>query len=131
MAEVCLIDTSAWIDFFRGREPVASHVDTLLAEGSAAVCGMVELEIRQGLRCEETNLLSLLGSTLRLETREEDYARAGDALASLRRKGITLPATDGLIAHVAMSHEARLLEHDDHFKSVEGLTCVIWRNPES
>jgi tRNA(fMet)-specific endonuclease VapC len=129
--ELCLVDTSAWVDFFRGREPVAAAVDAVLADGSAAVCGMVELEIRQGLRQDEAGLLDLLQSTVRLTTREADYARAGDLLAGLRRQGITLPATDGLIAQLALSHGVRLLENDRHFAEIKGLELYAWREDKA
>lgn len=127
MARACLIDTSAWVDFFQNREPVAAAVDAALADGSAAICGMIELEIRQGLRRGEDDLLSLLQSTIRLPTREEDYARTGDLLARLRRGGVTLPATDGLIAQVALTHGVPLLEHDRHFAAIDGLQLTPWR----
>lgn len=116
MAELVLIDTSAWIAFFRGDEPVASWVDNALANG-AALCGVVELELRQGLRLEErARVLPLLDATTRLPTEEGDWARAGDLLAGLRRRGVTVPGTDGLIAHLALKHEVALLENDKHFE---------------
>lgn len=122
MTDPVLVDTSAWIAFFRGDEPVASQVDQLLAAGSAAFCGVVELELRQGLRPKERELvLSLLSAATRLPTEEADWAQAGDLLTSLRRKGLTLPGSDGLIAHLALRHKVALLEHDKHFANVPGL----------
>ena len=122
MAELTLVDTSAWIAFFRGDEPVASMVDHVLADGSAARCGVVELELRRGLRASEREtVLSLLKSTHRVPTAEADWSMAGDLLASLRETGITIPSTDGLIAHLALQHAAVLLERDDHFRFVPGL----------
>ena len=126
MAEV-LIDTSAWIAFFRGDEPLASRVDAALADGSAAVCGLVELEVLQNVRPGEENVRSLLRSAHRLGTAESDYREAGERLAGLRRKGVTLPVTDGLIAQVALRHQVPLLEFDKHFGHIEGLRRVPWR----
>lgn len=121
MAELVLIDTSAWIAFFRGDEPVASLVDNAL-EGRAALCGVVELELRQGLKPEERNrVLPLLEATVRLPTEEGDWGRAGDLLAALRRRGVTVPSTDGLIAHLALKHKVALVENDGHFEHFAGL----------
>lgn len=128
MAEV-LIDTSAWIAFFRGDEPLASRVDAALADGSAAICGMVELEVLQNVRPGEENVRGLMRSTLRLGTVEDDYQEAGERLAGLRRKGITLPVTDGLIAQIALRHQVPLLEFDKHFTHIEGLERYPWREP--
>lgn len=125
MADLTLVDTSAWIAFFRGEEPVASLVDQVLADGSAALCGVVELELRRGIRAgERETVIPLLMSTHRLPTTETDWASAGDLLASLRRTGVTIPSTDGLIAHLALRHEAVLLERDEHFRGIPGLTRV-------
>ena len=45
-----LIDTSVWIEFFRGRDPFASRVDSLLAGAEAAIAGPIVTELRRGLR---------------------------------------------------------------------------------
>lgn len=126
MAEV-LIDTSAWIAFFRGQEPLASRVDAALADGSAAVCGMIELEVLQNVRPGEEDVRSLMRSALRLRTDEADYRETGERLAGLRRSGLTLPTTDGLIAQIALRHQVPLLEFDKHFDHIEGLMRVAWR----
>ena len=126
VAEV-LIDTSAWIAFFRGHEPLGSQVDAAPADGSAAVCGMIELEVLQNVRAGEDNVRGLMRSTLRLKTDEGDYREAGERLAELRRRGVTLPATDGLIAQVALRYQVPLLEFDKHFEHIEGLVRVPWR----
>lgn len=126
MAEV-LIDTSAWIAFFRGHEPLASRVDAALADGSAAVCGMIELEVLQNVRPGEEDVRSLMRSTLRLRTDEADYREAGERLAGLRRRGVTLPVTDGLIAQLALRYGVPLLEFDKHFEHIEGLERISWR----
>ena len=126
MAEV-LIDTSAWIAFFRGHEPLASRVDAALADGSAAVCGMIELEVLQNVRPGEEDVRSLMHSALRLRTEEGDYREAGERLAGLRRRGVTLPVTDGLIAQLALRYGVPLLEFDKHFGHIEGLERIPWR----
>ena len=51
-----LIDTSAWIDFFRGRDPLARIVDDALAANDAAVCGPVETGLRRGLLNERERI---------------------------------------------------------------------------
>jgi len=122
-----LIDTSAWSAFFRGHEPLASRVDAALADGSAAVCGMIELEVLQNVRPGEEDVRSLMRSALRLRTEEGDYREAGERLAGLRRRGVTLPVTDGLIAQIALRNQVPLLEFDKHFEHVEGLMRIAWR----
>ena len=51
-----------------------------------------------------------------LDTVAADFTSAGDTLAQLRRKGRTLPPSDGLIAAVAVRHGVPLLADDKHFQ---------------
>jgi hypothetical protein len=53
VAERVLIDTSAWVAFFRGVDPGRTEVRALLADDRALRCGPVELELRRGLRRRE------------------------------------------------------------------------------
>ena len=113
--------------FFSVRPYERDAFDAALADGSAAVCGMVELEVLQNVRPGEDDVRGLMRSTLRLTTDEGDYRAAGELLAELRRKGVTLPATDGLIAQIALRYQVPLLEFDKHFEHFEGLVRVPWR----
>lgn len=80
MSNTVLVDSSAWIDYFRvGRGAVPDLVDGLLRNGEASICGMVELEILQGLRAGERERVSELFSALvYVETGRKDYVLAGE-----------------------------------------------------
>ncbi len=82
---------------------------------------MVEMEIRQGLRQQEGPLLETLRAVHYLKTVEDDFSNAGDLLAALRRRGVTIPATDGLIAQIALRSGVPLLANDEHFGYVPKL----------
>jgi predicted nucleic acid-binding protein len=124
--EGVLVDTSAWIDFFRGTEPRRSEVDGLVAGESALRCGPVELELRHGLRPPEAARVMGFWRGLRsLPTEEIDYTSAGDLLRELRERGIAMPSMDALIATLALRHDVPLLTSDRHFELVPGLR--LWR----
>ena len=117
-----LVDTSAWIDFFRGSEPRRSEVDGLVAREAALRCGPVELELRHGLRQPEAARVMGLWRGLRaLPTDELDFTSAGDLLRDLRERGIAMPSMDALIATLALRHDVPLLTNDRHFEAVPGL----------
>jgi len=117
-----LVDTSARIDFFRDRRPVADAVERLLAEGRALRCGPVELELRRGLRgSEASRVIPVLWALEELPCEANDFASAGDLLQSLRAQGITLPSMGGLIAALALRHDAPLLSADRDIGAVPGL----------
>src|SRR5262245_19102389 len=116
-----LIDTSAWIEFFRGRDPVAGAVDDALAANDAALCGPIEAELRRGLinARERKNVLALLDSCHRLEQPDDLWIAAGELGYGLRRKGLTPKTLDLLIAAYALSHGASLLTTDRDFAAMK------------
>mgnify|MGYP000229531602 CR=1 FL=1 len=115
MTQLVLIDTSAWISFFQKRNDVAQVVQSLILNNRVARCGMVELELRLGFKHDESALLSLFMSCTDLSTTSADFTKAGEVLGKLRRGGRTLPASDGLIAAIAVRHGVPLLADDTHF----------------
>ena len=120
--ERVLVDTSAWIAFFRGSEPGATAVAELIDDRRALRCGPVELELRRGLRRSEAHdVLALWTGLQALETDGLDFTSAGDLLRDLRARGIAMPSIDGLIAALAIRHAVPLLAFDRHFDGVPGL----------
>jgi predicted nucleic acid-binding protein len=116
---VILVDTSAWVDFFRGNGRLAHAVDSALGSGEAALCGPVMTEIRRGLRREQrTRVLGLLEGCQLLEQPDDLWALAGDLGALLTRRGQTVKTLDLLIATYAIAHGARLLTADSDFNSI-------------
>ena len=113
-----LVDTSAWIDFFRAREPLASLVDDALATNEAALCGPVEAELRRGLanERERKKVIPLLAGCHSLSQPEELWSEAGELGFALRRRGVTPKTLDLLIAVYALSHSAALLSADKDFQ---------------
>jgi tRNA(fMet)-specific endonuclease VapC len=116
-----LIDTSAWIDFFRGRDPLASAVDDALANNEAALCGPVAVELRRGLlnERERQKVLPLLDACHLLAQPEQLWTEAGDLGFALRRRGVTPKTVDLLIATYALSHSASLLTADMDFAAMQ------------
>jgi len=116
-----LVDTSAWIEFFRGRDPLASAVDDALAANEAAMCGPVEVELRRGLANERERklVLPLLTGCHLLTQPQELWLEAGDLGFALRRRGVTPKTIDLLIAVYALSHSASVLTADKDFRAMQ------------
>ena len=126
MADV-MADSSAWIEYFcRSEGAVGDTILRLLDEDRVVLCGMVELELLQGVRpAERRTLVELLQALSYVETERRDFVAAGERLAELRREGVTIPASDGLIATLCVRHRLRLLAvdaHFDHFKELNRLS---------
>jgi predicted nucleic acid-binding protein len=129
-----LADTNVWIAYFRGEraktqeQPAAEVLDRLIGEDRVVLCGVVEMELYQGLKENERDLLEAQFSALEFfESSREDFRRAGHLLGDLRRQGITIPSPDALIAALCLRHDLTLLENDAHFEHIAGLKRFPWR----
>jgi predicted nucleic acid-binding protein len=114
-----LIDTSAWVEFFRGRGVVADRVDEAIDANTAAICGPVLTELGRGLLARERKtVLSLLAGCTFLEQPPDLWRAAGDLGFLLRSKGVTVKTMDLLIASHALFHQVPLLTVDKDFKAM-------------
>lgn len=101
-------------------------VAELIRLDRAYLTGPVTAELLHGVRGKkEAAQLHFLFSTIPYwEVEREDWITAGNTLHALRKKGLSIPLTDVLIAGVAIRHQAAVLTLDKHFRhlSAECLT---------
>jgi len=116
---ITLIDTSAWIEFLRphGKKVVADAVEEILLTGNAALCPLIELELRVGSsgKKEDKQLLDLFNSLIPLTMSDKVWNYAYSLSTDLRRSGYTIPATDIAIYSCAKINNAELLANDKHY----------------
>ena len=119
-----LIDTSAWIFALRrGRvqhAAITKRIDELLHADVAATTGLVELELGGGAltEAEAQRLSQRLRGLHRIHVEDEDWRAGGRVVFALRRQGVTVPPTDGLLAALAMRHGAVMLHADRDFDEI-------------
>lgn len=115
-----LVDTSVWIDFFRGNAlPHVQRLEEWIEQGENIVlCGVILTEILQGIREESTyqrtrhylEFLRLLPMT------QDVFVEAAQIYRALRAQGITVrKPLDCMIAATALVHQAQLLHNDRDF----------------
>jgi predicted nucleic acid-binding protein len=115
---VIAVDSSVWIDFYRGAntaqvELLTEHLD---AGEPTAITDVIYMELLRGARTDS----ELARVKLRIDQTEilqvgglDDFAFAADLFRRARRKGHTIrQATDCLIAAVCIREDVPLL-HDD------------------
>jgi predicted nucleic acid-binding protein len=119
-----LVDTSVWVDFFRGAS--SKQADALkcllIKNADICVCGVIVTEILQGIRVDsqfrKTN--ELLDATVFLPMTRETYIQAAKLYRKLRKKGFTIQKPiDCMIAAVAIEHDVPLLHKDKDFQPLE------------
>lgn len=118
-----LIDTSIWVDLFKGSDRAKRKVLPLIQQGSAYICGVVVYELMAGIKRPEQrkDLLTSLDVLNYLEMDRASWAQAAEMFHELRAKGIILPFSDIILACLAQKHDCQVLTRDRHFSYIKGL----------
>ena len=124
-----LVDTSVWIDFFRGRDtPAATWLQNALAhDEDLCLCGIVLTEILQGL-CAPGQVAAVeraLQPLLYLPMDREVYVEAAAIYRRARAKGTTIRNTvDCLIAACAIAHGIPLAQNDRDYRTIATVSSL-------
>lgn len=115
-----LVDSSVWIDYFRGlTTPQADRLDRLLGTEPIVVGDIVLTEILQGFASEQDfdQALRLMTTLIRIDIAGQDIAiKAARNFRTLRQHGITIRKTiDTLIATRCIEDGLTLLYSDRDF----------------
>jgi predicted nucleic acid-binding protein len=117
-----LVDTSAWIHFLRpdGDRDVRARVEAALRAGTARWCPLVRLELWNGAGGErERKVLREFERLIQeLAIDAEVWNDACELARRCRAAGVTVPATDILIAACARRHGAGLEHADSDFDAI-------------
>jgi len=118
-----VIDTSVWVDFFRGVPSVKALIERLLAKDRVFTAGPILFELLQGIKSpeEKKQVREALLSMHYLEITLQDWEGAALLSTDLRLKGITIPLTDLLIAQLAKRNNLEVISFDLHFDQISGL----------
>lgn len=121
-----LVDTSAWVEALRrdGNGAIRDAVGAATRDGRVVFCEMVLLELWNGARgdAERRVLRALESDLVTLPTTPDVWRLAREMGEACRRQGITVPATDLLIAAFAQHHALDLLHNDRHFPLIASVT---------
>jgi len=122
MSAKLLVDTSAWIVSFRksGHEQLKKTLVAALDTLSVAATNIVILELLQG--CRSRNEYDAMKARLEvleiIPLSDAVWSLAYTTGYELRRKGITVPTVDIIIAAAAKIFNCSLLHHDKHFRAL-------------
>ena len=118
-----LVETSAWVEFFRATGS-AVHKETALLANDArrfVTCGPVRLEVAAGARSEAN--LEIINSVLDLGAYTPVFPHHFDDAAAIyrqcRARGVTVRSmVDCLIAAIALENGLELLHNDRDFDAI-------------
>ncbi len=127
MAQV-LIDTSVWIEFFnQPASPEKTAVDSLIDHDQGVTAGPILSELLQGVKKDRSRqtILDHFEALPYVEVGRGLWIQAGQLGASLRRRGITVPLTDLVIATLAQAYGFQLYSLDHHFGRIPHLMRFV------
>ena len=119
MASCFLIDSSAWMEFFkRGGDPdISGVVRSALKNNLAWITEPVFLEVAIGAK-DFKKWKDIFGTLRLASVTTEVWAEAAKTGSLLAKKGITVPAVDLVIATVALKNGLTVLHRDKHFTMI-------------
>lgn len=120
-----LIDTSVWIDYFKGEETEATVLfsEALDYGYPFGITPEIYQEVLQGAASEDDfeQLAEYLGTQrfYRAEDQVESYREAARLYFDCRRNGVTVRSTiDCVIARISIEHGLLLLHNDRDFQNM-------------
>ncbi len=122
-----LVDTSVWIDYFRGTDSVHRHALHNLIEEEEDIClaDIIMAEILQGIRSDKQFVSArdyLLDFPIYSLEGIDSYVSVAQIYRLCRKKGITIRGiTDCLIVQIAIENGLILLHKDRDFDSIAGI----------
>lgn len=131
-----LVDSSVWIDYFRGDKNLQTeYLDRLLeqSEEEVAVADLVVFEVLRGfadVRAQRKAQALLLSTTVVDIGGLDNVLRAASVYRQLRAQGRTVRSPiDILLASYCMTHGHMLLHRDADFESLKTLGDLdTWPN---
>ncbi|MDL5050601.1 PIN domain-containing protein [Oscillatoria amoena NRMC-F 0135] len=112
-----LVDSSIWVEYFRGDTAADDRLEWLIEEGAVAINDLILAELIPPLTLrKQTRLISLL-KTIPLLPLEIDWTGLiADQVLCLRHGINKVGIPDLIIAQNARNHGVALFTHDKHFK---------------
>jgi tRNA(fMet)-specific endonuclease VapC len=122
---VIAVDTSVWIEFFRGRQPVADRMSAVLDRDQAALPAPVRIEILSGARrAERPRLARLLSALPPLVPSADTWHRIETWVATGAAAGHRFGVADLLIAAIATENGCSVWSEDADFARLARLGLV-------
>ena len=117
-----IVDTSIWIDFFKGTlsQIVASHLIEELGNDQVVITDIILHELLVGARSkkEYDNLLKLMEPFPVLRIADSDLPHFNSYSWKVRKKGLSGKYTDLTIAFLAQYFGCAVLSGDAYFKKL-------------
>src|SRR4030042_6226380 len=117
-----LIDTSVWINYFKGADAQLNDVvDDILTEAGIVIPKVGMAELLQGAKTEKeiSVIEEFMGAFHVIDQTEDTWLKAGKLAFQMKRKGTNVHLTDCYIAVLATEYDCMILYLDEHFSTIK------------
>jgi len=122
---VIAVDTSVWVDFFRGRQPLGDRVSELLDRDQVALPVPVRVEILSGARrAERPRLARLLSALPLLLPTDATWRQIETWVTTGAAAGHRFGVADLLIAAIAAENDCAVWSEDADFARLARLGLI-------
>jgi len=113
-----LADTNIIIDFW--KNPDAETADIFI-NNEVAICGIIKAELIHGAKTDKEikTVSEALDELIFLDINREDWLEIGKLMNKLKKKGVSIPFQDAVIAFIALKNQAELWTKDKHFDLIK------------
>ena len=113
-----LVDSNVFIDYW--KNPTDTQKDVFL-HNEVAVCGVIKSELLRGANTDEeySKIEEALNCFEYLYFSESDWGQLAKFFIALKKKGISIPFQDGIIAYLAIKNDCTIWTNDNHFKLIK------------
>ena len=120
------VDTSVWIEFFRGKNTaIVNKLSNLLDEDAVALCDIVYLELLNGAKKSEVEKLRrVLKALPRYSIGTQNIDEIEGWLLGSRQRGYKFGIADLLIASTVNQAKSKLWSLDSDFKYMKKLGWI-------
>ena len=125
--KLVLIDTSIWIDYFRGKKEVYTRVNELIDSGRVCSLGLVTAELIQGAKTEkEIGVIKDIATVFpRLAEESHSWENAGMLSFRMKKAGKVIGLADCYIATIAKGNNTIIYSLDEHFKEMQNYIDIV------
>lgn len=122
-----LIDTSAWIEFFRGHNsPLIDKIESILDNANVFVPKAVIAELIQGAKSEkEIKVIEEFLTVFNIiDSMPDTWIKAGRLSFNLKKKGLTINLMDCYLTVLAQEYGCSILTLDKHFNDIKRFVSI-------
>ena len=124
-----LVDTSVWIDYFRGASTRQADYlqQAIQRDDDLCTCGIIVTEILQGIPSDEElrEVKNDLASLIFLPMPDQSYYLAANIYRKAKSKGLMIRSTiDCLIGACAIENGAILLQNDKDYQAIARVSSL-------